>query len=72
MPSAEFGCVVLESPNIPGVLRNNQSAPDCQIRVRLKRRFINTARIPLSGFALSIRIFIFVAQDKISITSIYY
>ena len=72
MPSTEFGCVVLESPNTPEGLRNNRLALDCQIRVCLRGRFINTARIPLSSFALSLRIFMFVALDKISITSVYY
>ena len=41
MPSTEFGCVVLESPNTPEGSRNNRLALDCQIRVRLRGWFIN-------------------------------
>lgn len=52
--------MVLESPNTLEGFRNNRLALGCQIRVHLRGKLINTARIPLSGFALSLRIFMFV------------
>ena len=76
-PSTEFGCVVLESPNTPEVLRNNWSALDCQIRVHLKGRFTNIPINLLSGLAPSLSIFmrfhvLCAAQDRRNITRIYY